>query len=405
MRDKNPKTQDLFPTEQGLVTQMTRMRAWLKRQGNSGRSASFLILLLVASILSGCGGGTRPTTWTGLVVGDGVVYAADLEQVRALDAETGEVLWSFPDEPNLREYGPFYTVALLDEEVLFATSYERTGGGLVARSHGVLRALNIESGRQLWEFAEAGGEFIAAGAVGDNTFIIGNSDGNVYAFHVNDGSPSWSQPFTTGGRVWATPLVVSDTVYISSLDHNLYALELATGQEQWRFEAGGALAGPPLILGDTLYVGAFDSRLYALRRGDGSPVWQFEGENWFWAPPATDGARIYAADVDGNVYALEAESGREIWRRKIDQPIRLSPIPSQDGQTLLVAGDNGTLHGLDPTDGFVLWTQPGEGQLASVVVSGEVAYVSRISAAERIQAFYIDNGRSLWVYPQPGAEE
>jgi len=363
------------------------------------------LLLLAVGLLSGCSGGTRPTTWTSLVVSDGTIYAADLEQVRALDAATGEVLWSFPAEPNLREYGPFYTVALLDEEALFVTSYERSGGGFFAQSHGVLRALDIESGRPLWEFTEAGGEFVAAGAVGDSTLVIGNSDGNVYTFHVGDGSPAWSRPFTTEGRVWATPLVISDTVYVSSLDHNLYALDLATGRERWRFEAGGALAAPPLNLDDTLFVGSFDNKLYALRREDGSPVWQFEGENWFWGTPTTDGTRIYAADVDGNVYALEVATGREVWRSQVDQTVRLSPALGPEGETLLVAGDSGSLYGLDPADGFLLWTQSGQGQLASMATSDEVVYVSRIHASEHIQAFYIDNGRLLWVYPQPEAEE
>ena len=188
-------------------------------------------LLLVVSTLSGCGGGVHATTWTGLVVHEGVVYAADLEQVRALDAESGAVLWLFPAEPDMREYGPFYTVTLL-EETLFVTSYERTGSGFFAQSKGVLRALNSQTGQQLWKATVGGGEFVAAGALTDSTFVIGNSDGMVYTFRKEDGAPVWERPFAAAGRVWATPLVISDTVYIASLDHSLYALDLATGQER-----------------------------------------------------------------------------------------------------------------------------------------------------------------------------
>jgi outer membrane protein assembly factor BamB len=365
--------------------------------------AAIVLLLFVAGALGGCAGGTRATTWTSLTVVDDVVYAADLEQVHALDAATSEVLWSFPAEPDARQYGPFYTVTILEGETLFVTSYERTGGGFFAQSRGMLRALSVEDGRLSWEFTEAGGEFVAAGAVGDGILTIGNSDGNVYAFDVEDGSRIWT--FPTTGRVWATPLVISDTVYVPSLDHNLYALDLTTGQERWRFGAEGAMAGQPLAMDGRLYIGAFDHELYALRREDGAVEWGFEGTNWFWGTPATDGSHIYAADVDGNVYALDTETGSEVWRSELDQPVRLGPVLSQDGKILLVASDAGKLYGLDTVDGFMLWNQPGEGQLASVTAGGEVAYVSRIFAEQHIEALYIENGRSLWVYPQPEAEE
>lgn len=383
-------------------------QAGLGRAGVLRRSRSALLLVLLAFgsvALAGCAGGIRPTTWTGLVVAEDIVYAADLEQVRALDAASGAVLWSFPAEPDLRQYGPFYTVTLLDHETLFVTSHERTGGGLFARSQGVLRALSIDEGREQWVFKGAGGEFVAGGAVGDQTLVIGNSDGKVYALRVEDGSPAWAQPFATGGRVWAPPLVLSDTAYVASLDHHLYALDLATGRERWRFRAGGALADRPLVLGDTLYIGAFDHHLYALRLTDGSEVWRFAGQNWFWGAPTGDGTHLYAADVNGNVYAIAPDSGDPVWQSQVGQSVRLGPALSPDGKMLLVAGEAGTLFGLDTSDGFVLWSQPGEGSVASMAVNGDIVYLARINAPQRIQAFYIQNGRPLWVYPQPEAEQ
>jgi putative membrane protein insertion efficiency factor len=375
-----------------------------KKRSLDRHTLILLAVLLVVGTLSGCGGGVRPTTWTNLATSDGIVYAADLEQVRALDAESGDVLWSFPAEPT-RPYGPFYTVTLLEGEALFVTSFERTSGGFFARSHGVLRALNIDDGRLLWEFTGNSGEFVAPGAVGDGVLVIGNSDGSVYAFQTDDGSPAWDHPFATGGRVWATPLVLTGTVYVPSLDHNLYALELATGRELWRFEAEGAIAGQPIALNDSLYLGSFDRNLYVLDSSDGSSLRQFQGENWFWAPPSVGGTLLYVADVDGNVYALDVETGQEVWRSQVDQPVRLAPVPSADGEVLLVASDSGTLYGLDTSDGFALWTQPGRGQLGSVVASEGVVYVSRINAEQRIQAFYVENGRPLWDYPRPEAED
>jgi FOG: WD40-like repeat len=148
--------------------------------------------LLAVLFLAGCAGGVRATSWTTLLLHDGALYVADLEQVRALDAETGQEVWAFPATPDLRQYGPFYTVTRLNDELLMVTSYERTGGGLFARSQGVLRALSLNGGRLAWpQPFTAAGEFIAPGAAGDGIFVIGNSDGNVYGLRIEDGTLIW----------------------------------------------------------------------------------------------------------------------------------------------------------------------------------------------------------------------
>lgn len=357
-----------------------------------------IALALLAVLLAGCSGGVHATSWTTLLLHDGTLYVADLEQVRALDAETGQETWAFPATPDLRQYGPFYTVTLLNDELLLVTSYERIGGGFFARSQAVLRALSLNSGRLAWpQPFTADGEFIAPGTAGDGIFVIGNSDGNVYGLRIDDGTPVWQYP--TRGRVWATPLILSDTVYIASLDHRLYALDLQTGALRWQFQAGSAMVDRPLVLTDTLYIGSFDHNLYALRLTDGTEIWRFTGTNWFWGTPASDGSRLYAADVDGNVYALDAATGQEIWRSRVQGTVRLGPALSPDGRRLLIASENGTLFGLDTADSFVLWQQAGQGQLGSMTIGGERVYVTRINASQRVQVFYVENGRPVWSYP------
>ncbi len=358
-----------------------------------------LFLLLLVALLSGCSGGVRPTNWTTLAVDEEIVYVADLENVRALDVDSGAERWHYPEERG----GPFYTVTLAPGEAVFVTSLERRGGGLFAQPQGVLRALSVDGGRVLWEFTEAKGEYVAPGRVADGVLVIGNSDGNVYALDVQDGSPVWAEPFHTEGRVWSTPLILSDTVYIASLDHNLYALDLQTGRERWRFTAEGAMVGPPLAYGDRLYIGAFDGRLYAIRQADGSLAWStsFDGEYWIWGTPATDGERVFAADVMGDVYAVDIETGARMWMRTLEEPIRLGVALDSEGQYLLVAGNAGTLYALDPSTGDLLWSKSETGQIGSMVVRGDRVYVSRIYGEEHVQAFLVTNGRLQWAFSPP----
>jgi len=368
------------------------------------QKALLLLALGVAVILSGCSGGVRPTGWTNLIVDEDTVYAADVDQVRVLDAATGAVSWAFPPEADLRTYGPFYTVAR-DGNTLLVTANERSGSGLFARPpRGVLRALDIESRQIRWEFRDTGGDFVVPGAVTDGLLVIGNGDGCVYALHVEDGSLVWT--FPTAERVWATPLIFSDTVYIASLDHTLYALDLTTGRERWRFEAGGALVSTPAAQDGTLYVGSFDNSIYALDAATGAERWRFNGQNWFWGTPVISGTVLYAADVGGNVYALDTTNQQALWQVNVGESVRLGPALSEDGGKLLIAGADsraGALYGLDTSDGFIVWEQPAEGQLGSMAVRGPVVYVSRILGSASLQAYYIENGRPVWSYPPPEA--
>ena len=360
------------------------------------------ILAVLLSAISGCvGGPARAVSWTGLTVVDEVIYAADLEQVQAMSAADGQPLWAFPKDPKEAGVGLFYVTPAVGEEVVIAVS-EAPGAGFFSQPRNVVWALDLE-GREVWSFDGAAGQYVEGGAISGDTFVIGNSDGNVYALDAQTGSLKWK--FKTGHRVWATPLIVSDVVYVGSMDRHLYALRLSDGGEVWDFHAGGAFAGTPALRDGTFYIGAFDDKLYAVDAETGTEVWRFAGENWFWGGPVVQSDTVYAADVDGNVYALNADTGQEIWRRELlaaedrNAPVRPATALSEDGSMLFVGSQVGTLFALDTTDGFNLWASESEGQMLSEpVVSGAVVYEALIYGPDRIRALHVDNGREIWAY-------
>lgn len=47
--------------------------------------------------------------------------------------------------------------------------------------------------------------------------------------------------FEAGGSIESPPTVVDDTVFIGSLDTNLYAVDAETGDQQWTFETNGRI--------------------------------------------------------------------------------------------------------------------------------------------------------------------
>jgi outer membrane protein assembly factor BamB len=361
----------------------------------------FLALAVSAVLLlgaSGCAGGARATSWTGLTIVGDRLYAADLEQVVALNAADGQTLWVFSGDADARE--SFYVAPAVEEGYVIVASH-MPAGGFFSQPTNAVWALDPDTGAGLWHFDGAKGQYVEGGAIGEGIVVIGNSDGNIYALDLESGGHLWT--FETGHRVWAAPLIVEGIVYIGSMDRHLYALDLATGRERWSFHAGGAFASKPALQDGILYVGAFDDCLYAIDAQTGTERWHFVGDSWFWGGAATDGDVVYIGGVNGNVYAVDAETGEQVWKRSLGEPVRAGVALAEDGSKLFVGSQDGTLYALDTTNGLVLWPGMGvekpEGQVLSTpVVNGTMVYEMRIFGSQRIRALHVDNGRDVWTY-------
>ena len=73
-------------------------------------------------------------------------------------------------------------------------------------------------------------------------------------------------------------------MFIGSYDHNVYAVDVRTGEEAWRFTAGAPVfAAPALghIRGKpALFAPAADRTVYALDAATGEKIWSHETREW-----------------------------------------------------------------------------------------------------------------------------
>jgi outer membrane protein assembly factor BamB len=383
---------------------------------------SILVLTLAVLLLgtSGCicGGSPQATSWTGLTLKDDKIYVADLQQVQILGTD-GELVQSIPESVD-NSLGLFQIAPAVGQDYLIVAAQVPAKGFFSQATYPVVR-LDLETGQEQWRFEGGRGQYVESGVIatadGADVFVIGNSDKNVYALDVDTGELRWQ--FETGHRVWATPLIVGDTVYIGSMDRHLYALRLSDGEELWSFSApgDGAFASTPALQNGILYIGSFANRVYAIDADDGTEIWRFPaekpGDNWFWGSPVVGGDTVYVVDVKGGIYALNAESGEQIWHKRLEEnstPVRAGAALTEDGDILLITAENGSLYALSTADGSRKWVAAGDGKgYVTPLVDGDRVYETRIHGAYRVRALQLLEGgegyKGLWVYPLPEETE
>lgn len=321
-----------------------------------------LALALVAFATLGLAGCTAPQQGWGGVAADGnsILYASPSGKVYKLDpaarqtnaqgivANAGE--WQFPPE-NDKRVGHFYAPPTVTQDAVYVAS------SAAGAPDGKVYALDPSSGAKLWEYPSSSnapegrklGIPVGSPGAGNGTVFVSDGIDKVFALDAATGREQWV--FNTRNKVWGTPVAQNGVVYFGSLDHYVYAVDVATGNKVWEFQAGGAVAGTPLLTRDTLYIGAADKKLYALDPASGAKKWEFEARNWFWNQPLLHQGVLYAAALDHRVYAIDAATGQAVWNAPYQAPKLVMTPPVMAGEALVVAAEDGKVIAIDPKTG------------------------------------------------------
>lgn len=203
---------------------------------------------------------------------------------------------------------------------------------------------------------------VASPAVADGVVYVGSNDHNLYAIDAASGALKWK--FRTGGRVASSAAVVNGVIYFGSYDGYLYAVDLS-GKERWKFQTNGerryagkhlhgaepaaemmpdpfdVYLSSPNVVDGTVYFGSGDGNVYALDASNGNQKWKFQTGDVIHSSPAVADGILYVGSWDTYFYALETATGKEKWRfRTGDDPRIHNQIGIQS--SALIA--NGTVY-------------------------------------------------------------
>ncbi len=339
-----------------------------------------LVLLGVAcATVGGPRGWMPPTTFD-----RSLLLSLEAGELAAVDPQEWRVQWRFPGDDDIRPQA-FYGAPAVGQELVYVGGYD-----------GTVYALERGSGQLRWRY-KTGGPIIGGLALDpvSRLLLVPSDDGRLYGLDAQEGTlrPGW--PFRAGKGIWSRPVIVGDTVYVGSLDGQVYALDIATGQERWHLDLGAGVASDLALADGLLLVGLTDRRLYAVDARAGSLAWKtpFRADNWFWAQPLPQGDVVYAPNLDGRIYALALADGSTRWvfptpERPALEPVRARPLLA--GGVLVVVDRGGNVYGLDPASGQPRW---GPVALGDIVLADPLAMDGRVLVmTQKGQAFLVDPG-------------
>jgi len=307
-----------------------------------------LVLGLLALMLAGCSGGSGASAaWPGISVVNDTVYLADGLHVYALNLADGKELTTGSGDSAKPVRFPVQTSAQI---FFFAPPVLTPDNQLIISSAGHSHALygvDPETFSEQWKFNDASDIYVGSPLVTKDRIYAPNGDGNLY---VLDLSGKLLATFATEHGIWSQPVTDGRAIYITSLDHKVYAINLEGTQALWSTELDSSIISSPAVdaANGVLYVGTVNKTIYALKAGTGDILWQQTLDGAVWGSPVVDGETVYVATTivkeKGKLYALSAASGKTLWGFDTNGAVAGTPLLRSD--SVIVATELGSVYSI-----------------------------------------------------------
>lgn len=273
--------------------------------------------------------------WGPVVIGDKLFTPDGLNNVLALNANDGTLLWKKQLISNV------FTVTLSEDgKILYVTT------AITTKASPTLFAIDPETGEVIWDNMVNGqpavGGMEGAPAVRDGKIYAGylqyEGNGGVIAYDAKDGKMLWH---------WKVPRFspyspvsfFEGKLYVAFENKTLVCLDASNGNMLWNSQQLAELAySAPLIAEGRVYIGA-GSNIYAFDPARGTVLWTktIDGQIGHASLSYHDG-RLYGATRESKVFALQSREGAMVWMQELNLgTIESSPMIDVKKKMLYIA--------------------------------------------------------------------
>ncbi|WP_415950045.1 PQQ-binding-like beta-propeller repeat protein [Streptomyces sp. KLOTTS4A1] len=302
---------------------------------------------------------TRDVAWS-MAITDGRIHASDGPTLYTLDADDGTDLWRFAADAWV-----------------YSLEADR-GTVLAALRGGTVAAYEAANGEKLWEITGTQTDFEtpeAGPVIHDGTVFVWK-DARLRAVEARTGVERWTYPIGDAASCGGVPVRLTPAsdgaVYIAA-GTRVLAIDIASGQVRWHFEAPAVFLSPPAyapgagVTGGGVYLADYLGTVYAIDAADGRDRWRIATESRSSIDPLLVAAGHVHVGAGNGLYTLDAVTGTPKWRFQAGGEIIGSPV-SAEGRLHFGSADH-CLYTLDATGGQLRWKLATGGEITGAPVA------------------------------------
>ncbi|WP_144393809.1 outer membrane protein assembly factor BamB [Pleionea sediminis] len=280
--------------------------------------------------------------------GYGKIFLADAKgALLALEPQSGKVVWRTKTK-NAISAG----VTVSSRVVVVGTR------------EGEVIAFDVDDGSKKWE-AIVSSEVIAPAAVSDGFVVVNTVDGNVIALDAESGERKWfydrNLPALTL-RGTSAPVIAHGAAIAGFANGKVGVFILQNGQLAWEKQITAPsgrsdlerlvdVDSQPIVFGTTLYASSFNGNLSALDLQSGEAKWSRELSSY--QDMSVDNQTLLVTHDNGYISSLNRNNGALLWTQK-SLFLRGSTSPVAFNDHIVVGDNSGYLHMMDKSDGGLI---------------------------------------------------
>ena len=317
------------------------------------------------------------------IIEENIIYLND-EGIKAIDADSGKLLWSKGQNANLN----------YDNGVLYALHLP------------TIDALDAKSGKMLWseKYSMVWNDMVPGGVSNgysaisaDSLYVSTPSDKYVFAIDTTNGNLKWvyelnTTEFGAGGKnhySLSNPVIIDDVVifkyYISHLSYTGPPIALIEGEPEPEPEQPITKEG-----------------LIALSAKTGEKVWEYTDEvsdRFVYRNLIYNNDLVYTGFSDGNIIALSSDSGEYVWKINVGDRIH-SIVAESDKLFIGYIIETNALYSkkytvVDAMSGEILPDVPDSIVGQDSVIAGKYIYAAS-RGKNNINIFDVKTGERIW---------
>ncbi len=208
-------------------------------------------------------------------------------------------------------------------------------------------------------------------------------------------------------RYPATSMVIRENIAYMAVDHGdegphlcsyIYAIDLQSKKTLWRHgDLRTMVRTAPAVAQERLYyVSLHDSALVCLDVETGKELWRYRFSAGLQSQPLPAGPSVIVCGDDNTVHAVDTQFGKRVWKFDCQAPLNWSPALS--GRAVLVPAGQ-LLYRLDLSTGKVVWKHEGTQQAGPPAIQGSRVFLmtSRDWRKQgRLVSLDLPSGRKVW---------